>query len=129
MALSQDLSSSLESLVDTLRCAGMGRFIELVALPAGAGDSPLELATLVSLFSSELLHWRSSMSSEMINIYIGYSTLTRIRNYSLLELRFMPPPPPVTAERVLCLSLAYRRSLRCRSRSCVSSKLMPPTLP
>lgn len=68
MALSQDLSSSLESLVDTLRCAGMGRFIELVALPAGAGDSPLELATLVSLFSSELLHWRSSMSSEIRSI-------------------------------------------------------------
>lgn len=72
MALSQDFSSSLESLVDTLRCAGMGRFIELVACAAGAGDSPLEFGTLVSLFSSELLHWRSSISSEIGSLYVCY---------------------------------------------------------
>lgn len=78
VALSQDLRSSFESLVEALRCAGMGRFIEFVACvpPPGAGDSPLEFATLVSLFSSELLHWRSSMSSELelyIKIVVIYS--------------------------------------------------------
>lgn len=60
VAFSADFRSSFESLLAALRGAGIGRFMELVA---GAGDSPLELGTLVSLFSSELLHWRSSMSS------------------------------------------------------------------